>query len=443
MNTCNQIDDSLSSDINDIEIFDNLLNSPEFSKIYKKILKLFIPTKNGGFSASFSGSVSYVDRAKKLSKIDEQVIRLVGYDVRKYAVWWDGVFENIISQLEDSPNSKMLNSARRVMIDVTEGDNILASVGIFDKITNPEEDAGTVKVITNEKIIKLKYSHKKGKISFKIKGGYETFKTGLSMDPIRRKIEILINIGSVYNDPKFKLAQKDIAKYSLPSVEKLELLKSRKDSISDTKNLISEVEKNSTETLKPKKKIGIIIGVIAATLIALVVILFNMNRNSSSKASESPKDVAAEVETIIKDIDLNRNAGQIMSHYNLSKTAFENNSWTDISSVVVKEVIYSQEHSIRVTTDIKQVWSNGKFNPNAAAASPKEYTIQMYLGYEDNVQDVYNKIYKILAKKFSRGKKVDFEYNGMDILCLFDTNGFKITVGKDLEPIDFDDAFGL
>lgn len=194
---------------------------------------------------------------------------------------------------------------------------------------------------------------------------------------------------------------------------------------------IAVLTKKGCRAVQHRKPMGL------ATLMMIIAMTTMAFTPAKSVEDTSQESLDKIIVNIIKDIDLSRNANDILTHYNLKQSDFENNSWTDLSEVYILKLENSPEEYVHVNTSLKNVWVNDKFNGNATPS--QEYIIQILLGYSDEAPLMYEALYKRLEAELPKGKKVDFEYNGKDILCYYDNNGFKITVGKDLEPINYDE----
>lgn len=176
----------------------------------------------------------------------------------------------------------------------------------------------------------------------------------------------------------------------------------------------------------------------AATLFVMIIGITLMSFTSVNSVQEvAQKTIDQMIVQIIKDIDLSRNAGAILNHYELKQNNFENNSWTSNSNVSIINVKDEDDKYLTLDASLENVWIDNQFN--AEAMAPNEYVINLRLGYGDEAFKWYEAIYAALAQQLAKGEKVDFEYNGMDILCYYDETGFKITVGKNLQPINYDE----
>ena len=49
-----------------------------------------------------------------------------------------------------------------------------------------------------------------------------------------------------------------------------------------------------------------------------------------------------------------------------------------------------------------------------------------------NIEQKYQHLYEELAKRLEYAESVDFRYEDIEIISMFDANGFRLTLGEDL-----------
>ncbi len=213
---------SNDDDTSDTALFRQIMQGPngaELTSYYDKIVGMFIPNQHGEFKTSFTGYLAYTDRAKKLEKFDTNIIPLLNSNPVKYETWYNTLYDDILNQIRNHPRLAPL--VQMVMNDVEQGDQRMQLSGALAKIQDPTQINSKIKISTEDYTLKINIYEKNGQVRFEVKNAYELFKTGLSLDPLIRKAEILIMTLAQYNEKRFKFEKEDIEKYAMPSVSKL------------------------------------------------------------------------------------------------------------------------------------------------------------------------------------------------------------------------------
>lgn len=232
----------------------NGVNSKALSESYEKVMNMFIMKENGECKgAGFTGLLDEKDRAKRLEKIDNQIVLpALGHNPDMYKAWWTTVYYDVCSRMQNSPNKQQIMMLEQVLSDVERGDELLeisgASEYMRDYRTNDVEilkenvtltnmrgrevntsvifksknEGKNIKITTLDDTIKIKRQEKRGKIYYEIKGAYEYFYLGLSDDDLIRIAEILIAVPSILQfSLKNGINKVWMEEYEMPSLSKL------------------------------------------------------------------------------------------------------------------------------------------------------------------------------------------------------------------------------
>lgn len=193
-------------------------NGSALAKCREKVWNLFIPNKNLDFKGSLSGILYESDRAKKLEKIDSDVLAALRADPETYEIWWSEVYDDILNSAYQDRRLSALVSC--VLTDLQHGDALLDSVGLKEQMVDPANLNTKIKVSTPDGTIKVDISEKRGRIFHEVKGAYRIFRTGVSLDPLVRNAEVLMAISGLVKETQKSIDHRDIEKYDIPSLTK-------------------------------------------------------------------------------------------------------------------------------------------------------------------------------------------------------------------------------
>lgn len=171
--------------------------------------------------------------------------------------------------------------------------------------------------------------------------------------------------------------------------------------------------------------------------VALVFIVAEVVQYKVSELTEKPAeeygstntptiaDFADEVVRWISVVDVDDNFRDLEKEHSLDVQLEPYNE------IVLKDISYG-------SYDLKLTASFGEFQKSRKAV-PYQYDIFISFPYSRNLIEKYKQLYDELAKRLEYGESVEFRYNDTDIETMFDGNGFRITLGKDLYLLSQDD----
>lgn len=232
----------------------NGANGRALTECYEKLMNLFIMKENGECKgAGFSGLLDERDRAKRLEKMDNQVVLpALKENPAMYEAWWTTVYLDVLDRMQNSPNKKQINMLEQIHFDVERGDELLDVSGATEYMQNYQTDekevlrenvtltslkgrvintsiilkskneGKNIKIMTLDDTVKIKRQEKHGKIYYEIKGAYKYFYLGLSDDELIRIAEILIAVPSIVQfNLKDGVNKVWMEEYDMPSLTKL------------------------------------------------------------------------------------------------------------------------------------------------------------------------------------------------------------------------------
>lgn len=94
------------------------------------------------------------------------------------------------------------------------------------------------------------------------------------------------------------------------------------------------------------------------------------------------------------------------------------------SEIVLRDISYGS-YKFQLTA------SFGEFK-KARNAIPYQYNILVSFPVNRNIEQKYQHLYEELAKRLEYAESVDFRYGDIEIISMFDANGFRLTLGEDL-----------
>lgn len=164
--------------------------------------------------------------------------------------------------------------------------------------------------------------------------------------------------------------------------------------------------------------------------VALVFVVAEVVQYKVSEWTEKPSeeygsantptiaDFADEVVRWISVVDVDDNFRDLEKEHSLDVQLEPYNE------IILKDISYG-------SYDLKLTASFGEFQKSRKAV-PYQYDIFISFPYSRNLIEKYKQLYDELAKRLEYGESVEFRYNDTDIETMFDGNGFRITLGKDL-----------
>lgn len=253
-------EDDIEDEPDDQELFDKAMdgpNGPDLRKAYDKMMDILVLKANGECKhAGFTGILFDYDRAKKIAKIDNEIVLpALGNTPETYKAWWMEFYEEARDRMITGQNKMQAHLVFEVYWDACLGDSILEQSGAFEymKQVPLEEKEITIshdsvflnkgngdkietyidmkitdygkkmKIRTKDNTVTIKYKEKGNKNFFEIQGAYKYFRSGLSDDEMVREAEIIIAIPSLIQmKTKYLNKKSAIEEYELPSLSKLE-----------------------------------------------------------------------------------------------------------------------------------------------------------------------------------------------------------------------------
>lgn len=137
------------------------------------------------------------------------------------------------------------------------------------------------------------------------------------------------------------------------------------------------------------------------------------------------EDFADEIVKWISCIDTKKQYKDLQREYSLNTELSPN------TNIVLRDVSYGY-YKLQLTA------SFGNFK-KAKKALPYQYDIYISFPINANVEQKYLQLYEELSKRLECTGAVDFRYGETEIVCMFDANGFRLTLGKDLYMSGQDD----
>lgn len=109
-------------------------NGLALKKAYEKMMSMFILKENGECkNAGFTGVLNDSDRAKRLAKIDDDIVfPAFSEHPAAYRSWWMKFYNDVYMNMLKGPNVAQRNICAAVFEDVRKGDCILLNYNIFD-----------------------------------------------------------------------------------------------------------------------------------------------------------------------------------------------------------------------------------------------------------------------------------------------------------------------
>lgn len=202
--------------------YDALLQGPHgavLARCREKVIQMFIPKPNGDFKGSLSGILYDSDRAKRLAKIDEAVLPLLGGDAETYELWWTTLYDEVLNLAAE--DTRLGGFVRAVLADVGRGDALLAEAGVWEQLRNPDGAEHKIKISTPDGTLKIRITEKHGRPYHEIKGAYELFQTGLSFDPLVRSAEMLMAVSGLFRGTQKTIFHEEVVWHAVPSLSKL------------------------------------------------------------------------------------------------------------------------------------------------------------------------------------------------------------------------------
>ncbi|MBR6601729.1 MAG: hypothetical protein IKK87_07795 [Bacteroidaceae bacterium] len=145
------------------------------------------------------------------------------------------------------------------------------------------------------------------------------------------------------------------------------------------------------------------------------------NRPSSKYGSPNTPTIESFADEVVKRIsiiDTESRFKDLKKEYSLDVELSPN------SDVVLSDISYGS-YKLQLTA------SFGEFK-KARNAIPYQYDILISFPINRNVEQKYLHLYEELGKRLESAGSVDFRYEDIEIISMFDANGFRLTLGKDL-----------
>ncbi len=191
-------------------------------KAYKLAVKSFILDKDGHVKGKAVGGLDEVEHAKRITKLDEAlVLPKLGHTPKLYYSWWTIVYLNAIKRSFKSAYKKAPNMMRAIIKEVKDYDATLAELGLFSQISNGIEDNVKVYNEKNNNLIEVTHKVTNGREWYAINGAYDSFKSGISIDPLIRLAEIAISVPVMCSCDVKRIDCAKIQEHDMPSLPKI------------------------------------------------------------------------------------------------------------------------------------------------------------------------------------------------------------------------------
>ncbi len=229
-------------------------NKDDLENAQEKLINILVLRKDGTCKGGgFTGVMDEGDRAKKIARIDENLVMpALGNNPVMYEAWWSVAYQKAFESMQNSPYQQQISVLDSIIEDVQLGDEFLADSGVAAFMANPRpgnveiikkcailtlpngepcydtsviiksEDSGRkIKVRTEGDTVKIKRETHKGRTYYEIKNVYKYFQYGLSDDNLVRLAEMLIAPASILQIKKKTVNKVWMEDYALPSLTKL------------------------------------------------------------------------------------------------------------------------------------------------------------------------------------------------------------------------------